>query len=108
MQKASHLLHALLHNLFVILEFLFESVETSFRRELCLRRDQRVDRESERMLYDMRTVAIQRRVGFVLQQPWFLRLIIKVAGNAHIFVYGGVSVYFYEVPNAPSQPKQHQ
>ena len=95
LQKARHLLHALLHNLFVILEFLFESIETSFRCELFLRRVRRVrrvDRESERMLYDMRAVEFRRRVGFALQQPWFLRLIIKVAGNAHVFVYASVSI----------------
>ena len=75
----------------MILEFLFESVETIFCCEFSLRRDRRVDRESERVLYDMQAVVFRRRVGFVLQQPWFLRLIITVAGNAHVFVYAGVS-----------------
>ena len=92
LQKASYLLHALLHDPFVMLKFLCELVETSFHCELCLRRDRRVDRESERMLYDMRAVVFRRRVGFALQQPWFRRLIIKVAGNAHVFVYTGVSI----------------
>jgi hypothetical protein len=34
----------------------------------------------------------RRRVGYVLQQPWLLRFIVAVAGNAYVGVYAGVSV----------------
>ena len=136
MQKTGHLLHALLHNLFVffesiaqllrcgrlllgcgrlllgcsrlLFEFLFESVETIFCCELW-RRDRRTGHENEYVLYVMWAFKRQR-VSDVLQQPWFLRLIIDVAGSAYVCICDGVRLYnrLYEIPNAPLQSEQHQ